>query len=88
MVIIMHGIVHLAVDSYRPTWTGRASFLVTGDVPEGFGYELKMKYTGAGRKGECTKLDGCRDGKRDGRRFRKDSKVICPPKTPVRTWKK
>ncbi|MFB6843016.1 hypothetical protein, partial [Streptomyces sp. NPDC056361] len=51
---------------------------VTGGVPAGFVYKLKMKYPVAGRKGEYVKLDGYQDGKLIDAKFWADSGVIDP----------
>ncbi|WP_232788956.1 hypothetical protein [Streptomyces odonnellii] len=51
---------------------------VTGGVPEGFVYKLKMKYPVAGRKGEYVKVDGYQNGKLIDAKFWSDSGVIDP----------
>ncbi|MEU7280341.1 hypothetical protein AB0A69_16375 [Streptomyces sp. NPDC045431] len=51
---------------------------VTGGVPEGFVYKLKMKYPVAGRKGEYVKLDGYQNGKLIDAKYWSDSGVIDP----------
>ncbi|MGW1719027.1 polymorphic toxin type 27 domain-containing protein [Streptomyces sp. NPDC002156] len=51
---------------------------MTGGVPEGFVYKLKMKYAVSGRKGEYVKLDGYQNGKLIDAKYWSDSGVIDP----------